>query len=357
MSRRRLHRRIFVAPAVALLVGVAASPAWAYETATGSGTGRAEVATLAPPTGVTATASGDQVDVDWTAPDAPVGADVGYYVTRSSTSGGPVVDACGSVSDPVPDATTCADEDVAPGTYAYTVTATLGGWASTGVPSDPVVVGGDGTTTTLDLFPATATFGAEDSTVFVVTVDTADDGTPTGTIDVSTGDTDLCTATLPDASCSPDPDALVPLDSPYPVVATYSGDGTYAGSSSDAEDLTVYDAPSITTTALAPAMSGETGYSQTLTATGGLPDLTWSVTGGYLPTGLFLDADSGVISGTLNGSAISSDLTVTVTDADGASASAAFTLVVTDPFVQQVSTRATSNASSVSVTLTLPIRF
>ncbi len=348
------HRQL--APlAVAVLLLTGASPAWAYLTATGSGRGGADVATLTAPTDVTATSSGDQVEVSWTTAAAPDGGPLGYVVTRTSTSDGTVVDVCGSDPDPVVDAATCDDEGVPPGSYQYTVTATFGGWTASGTPSDPVEVGGEGTATTLDLSPSTATYGAEDSTAFVVAVDTDDGGTPTGTIDVSTGGTDLCTITLPDASCSPDPGALDPAASPYPVVATYSGDDSYAGSVSAPEDLTVYDAPIITTTTLAPAMAGETGYSETLTATGGLPDLTWTVSRGYLPTGLSLDASTGMVSGTLLSSDSSEQFVITVTDADGATASASYTLTVTSILSQQVSTRTTSNASSVTVTLPLPV--
>ena len=265
--------------AAALLVGIA-SPALAYLSGAGSGTTGAAVGTLAAPTDVTAVAADAEVTVTWSASATPDTGSIGYVVTRTPVAGGPAVAACGP--DPVM-GTSCDDEDVAPGTYTYSVTATLGGWSTAAVPSAPVVVGGGPTTTTLVLSPSTATYGAEDSTAFDVEVDTTDGGTATGMIDVSTASGDLCTITLPDSSCSPGPDALAPADSPYPVIATYLGDWTYAGSVSAEQLLTVYDAPTITTTALASALDGETGYSQALSATGGLPDLTWSVTSGDPP--------------------------------------------------------------------------
>jgi len=55
-------------------------------------------------------------------------------------------------------------------------------------------------------------------------------------------------------------------------------------------------APSITTPALAGGTVG-TAYSQTLAATGTAP-ITWSITGGGLPPGLFIDSSSGAIVGT-----------------------------------------------------------
>ena len=59
--------------------------------------------------------------------------------------------------------------------------------------------------------------------------------------------------------------------------------------------LTVYQRPVITTTTLGYARLG-TAYSSTLTAIGTMP-ITWFITDGRLPTGLFLDQFSGIISG------------------------------------------------------------
>ncbi len=348
-------RRILVPLAVvAVLIGTA-TPAWAYWGSTGSGTGTAEVASLDAPTDVTATGAGDQVEVAWAGATSPDLVALGYIVTRTSTADGTEVDVCGTGPGQVLDAPSCEDVGVPSGTYTYTVTATFGGWTSVSAPSDPVDVGAIETDSDLVLSPSTATFGAEDGTDFMVSVDTGDDGTATGTVDVSSGATDLCTVTLPDTSCSPDPDALDPSVAPYPLVATYSGDGTYAGSVSAAQLLTVYAAPVITTTTLAPGVAGETGYRQTLAATGGLPGLTWTVTGGSLPTGLFLDAPSGVIYGNLAAGDINTTFTVTVSDGDGAYASSLFTLTVTGALIQQVGTHTTANGTSVSLTLTLPI--
>src|SRR5579872_2844256 len=68
----------------------------------------------------------------------------------------------------------------------------------------------------------------------------------------------------------------------------------------------------ITTTSLSPGQTG-TAYSATLTATGGTPPYTWSISSGQLPPGLTLAATSGEISGTPS-EAISSSFTVQVAD-------------------------------------------
>jgi len=57
-----------------------------------------------------------------------------------------------------------------------------------------------------------------------------------------------------------------------------------------------------------------TAYSQTLTATGGVPPYTWSVTKGSLPSGLTLSSSTGLISGTIGGVKTAINFTATVTD-------------------------------------------
>ncbi len=62
--------------------------------------------------------------------------------------------------------------------------------------------------------------------------------TPTGTVAFREGDEVLCTVTLPDASC----DVTTLAAGRHRIVAVYSGDAVYAGSTSDAFDVTVQDA-------------------------------------------------------------------------------------------------------------------
>jgi IPT/TIG domain len=68
----------------------------------------------------------------------------------------------------------------------------------------------------------------------------------------------------------------------------------------------------ITSTTLPDAVVG-TGYSQILTATGGSPPYTWSVTAGTLPAGITLDPPSGTLSGTAT-AAVTGTIGFTVTD-------------------------------------------
>src|ERR1039458_8924042 len=68
------------------------------------------------------------------------------------------------------------------------------------------------------------------------------------------------------------------------------------GSNYQQVSLTVNAPPTIVTTSPLPATLTGTAYSLTLAATGTAP-MTWSVTGGALPSGLTLGS-SGTISGT-----------------------------------------------------------
>lgn len=61
-------------------------------------------------------------------------------------------------------------------------------------------------------------------------------------------------------------------------------------------------------------------YDGTITATGGAAPLRYSVTSGQLPDGVYLDADSGLLSGAPNAPGVAT-FTVTATDANGFSAS------------------------------------
>jgi hypothetical protein len=73
-----------------------------------------------------------------------------------------------------------------------------------------------------------------------------------------------------------------------------------------------------------------TAYTQTLSASGGLaPYGTWTVTSGTLPTGLALNASTGIISGTpTTTNALGTSVTFHVTDANGCTGSQAITLQV-----------------------------
>jgi hypothetical protein len=82
----------------------------------------------------------------------------------------------------------------------------------------------------------------------------------------------------------------------------------------------------ITTTSLPNAATG-IAYAQTLTVTGGVAPLQWTITGGSPPAGITLGATSGTLRGT-PASAGSSTFTVRVQDSAGAAATQQLTLEV-----------------------------
>jgi Putative Ig domain/Bacterial Ig-like domain (group 3) len=97
----------------------------------------------------------------------------------------------------------------------------------------------------------------------------------TGTITYSSGGTTLCTATLPTTGCTTS--TTLPAGS-YPITATYSGDSTYAMSTStNPETLTVLANQTVTFTNTPPANPevGDT-FTPTATASSGLP-VTFSI--------------------------------------------------------------------------------
>ena len=97
----------------------------------------------------------------------------------------------------------------------------------------------------------------------------------------------------------------------FTTTVTDSGNPAQTTSTS----LTIVATPTaltITSSAL-PAVTVGTGYSQTLQATGGTAPYTWSITSGQLPSGLFISASTGTISGTLASSG-TSNFTATVSD-------------------------------------------
>lgn len=95
-------------------------------------------------------------------------------------------------------------------------------------------------------------------------------------------------------------------------------------------DAATSSTPSVATTSL-PNATVNAAYSRALTAAGGVPPYTsWQVTSGSLPSGLTLNASTGVISGTPTSTGTSS-FTVTVTDSASSpvvSAAANLTLTV-----------------------------
>lgn len=112
----------------------------------------------------------------------------------------------------------------------------------------------------------------------------------------------------------------------FTLQATDSAQDTSAGTFT----LTITSSPLAIAT-IGPLFSGVVGqpYAQTLSASGGKPPYTWSVSG-TLPSGLSLNNSAGTISGTPT-AAGTSNFTVQVTDSASASAQQAFSITVNPP--------------------------
>lgn len=99
-------------------------------------------------------------------------------------------------------------------------------------------------------------------------------------------------------------------------------------SASQSYNLIVNPFPMITTGSL-PGATLNTGYNQTLAGSGGTAPLTWTLVNGSLPAGLSLSG-GGVLSGTPTTTGTAT-FTVQVTDANGASTTQSYTIIITPP--------------------------
>ncbi|MBW8355015.1 MAG: autotransporter domain-containing protein [Pseudomonas sp.] len=135
---------------------------------------------------------------------------------------------------------------------------------------------------------------------------------------------------------------------------TYTATNT-SGTSSPATVTITVTPPTlaITPTTLPDGTQGA-AYSQTLSATGGTAPYTYAISAGSLPAGLSLNTSTGVISGTPSASG-TNNLTVTATDANSATGSRAYSLVINGlaPVANAVSATVAANSSANPITLNI----
>jgi hypothetical protein len=94
------------------------------------------------------------------------------------------------------------------------------------------------------------------------------------------------------------------------------------------------DCPPITITpATLPAANWGSAYSQQLTATGGTPGYTWSLTSGTLPTGITLNSSTGLLSGTPTSAQGNYPISVRATDSIGCPGNVSYILTVNCPTI------------------------
>lgn len=95
-----------------------------------------------------------------------------------------------------------------------------------------------------------------------------------------------------------------------------------------------------------------TAFSQTLSATGGISPYTWALTSGSLPTGLSLNASSGVISGTAT-SAAAATFIARATDAAGCTDTQSYTVTPVCPTLSITPSALTAGAVGTAYSQTL----
>ncbi len=131
-------RRPLVLLVALLALTMAATPASAYWTATGSGSAVATTGSLTAPTDITVpTTAVADVPIGWTVDAGGVMPTV-YYVTRND--GVTATAACASSPTTPIESTTCTDSAVPDGDYTYVVTGIYGNWSAPSATSDSVTV-------------------------------------------------------------------------------------------------------------------------------------------------------------------------------------------------------------------------
>ena len=213
---------------------------------------------------------------------------------------------------------------------AYTITASSGNL--TPAVSQPISPTGPGPMSAITLVATSTGFTVTQSTTLTATltdnfgnVETADSSTPV-TFSAQGSSTGSVTGLT-----SPNDASGVAVDTVTGATAgTVSVQASASGVTSNVLALTVNAVPAITTTSIASIDDSETTYHQPITATGGTAPLSWSASGFPAGSTLAINASTGIITetGTNTATPGTYPVSVTVTDADGVSATQTFSLVV-----------------------------
>jgi uncharacterized repeat protein (TIGR03803 family) len=155
-------------------------------------------------------------------------------------------------------------------------------------------LGGTGSSaTSLALSPASVTVGSSGPVVMTATVaPTSGSGTPTGVVAFFNGSSEVGSTNLSGGVAAFDYNPSGLALNTYPITAIYSGDGTFASSTSSAQTLTVNSLPLAATPTFSPG-SGSYGSAQTVT----ISDTTTGGTIYYTNDGTTPTTGSAVYSG------------------------------------------------------------
>ncbi|MET7593239.1 cadherin repeat domain-containing protein, partial [Streptomyces sp. NPDC005529] len=233
--------------------------------------------------------------------------------------------------------------DTTPGHYTINITAT----DNATPPADA--------TTTLDI-----NVGPQNS-VFISTnnLPPGSTGTPYNQTLTAEGGTPPYTWTITDGAL-PDGLALDATTGTITGTPTQATDATFTAHITDQStpaqtntaglEIIVTTPPTITTKTL-PDATTDTPYNQTLTAEGGTPPYTWTITNGTLPDGLALDATTGIITGTPTTPGTTT-LTLTLTDNTNQTTTHDYTLTTNSPTTPTPTASATSTTSTTTKQVT-----
>ena len=290
-SKKRLTLAAVVAAALVAGLGV-----FAYFLATGAGNATANVGSLNAPTTLAATAATPNVTVTWDTSTLNNGTTyaLSYTVTRydATNNADPGTAACGGSTfngNGTLQHLQCTDSPPASGTYRYKITAKFNSWTTQSGFTNSVTVASTTTAVTSSVNPSVT----GQSVTYTATVTPGASGTPTGTVHFKDGVatitgcstkplsgsgpfTATCTVTSYNASASP-----------RTISAVYSGDTSFAGSTSPNFTQTVNKADT-STTLTSGTNPTKTGQTTLLTAT-----VTATAPGGGTPTG-FVEFFDGV---------------------------------------------------------------